>query len=69
MPLGRDQLATGYVLKEGKLSSAVPDEINKRGQGYGVPSGSLFSSAEDLATFLRFEMGAGARQGTSRQRA
>ena len=59
MPLGRDQLATGYVLKDGKLSSTAPDEINKDGQGYAVPAGSLFSSAEDLATFLRFEMGAG----------
>ncbi|MGC2744053.1 MAG: serine hydrolase domain-containing protein [Candidatus Angelobacter sp.] len=59
MPHGRDQLATGYVLKDGKLSSAVPDAINREGLGYAVPNGGLFSSAGDLARFLRFEMGAG----------
>lgn len=57
VPLGRD-LATGYVLKDGKLSSAVPDAVNREGLGYAVPNGGLFSSAGDLATFLRFEMGA-----------
>jgi CubicO group peptidase (beta-lactamase class C family) len=58
-PPGRDLLATGYVLKDGKLSSAVPDAINREGMGYAIPNGGLFSSAGDLATFLRFEMGAG----------
>ena len=58
MPPGRDRVATGYVLKDGKLSSAVPDAVNREGLGYAVPNGGLFSSAGDLATFLRFEMAA-----------
>lgn len=59
MPPGTGQLATGYVLKDGKLSSAIPDDINKNGQGYSVPASSLFSNLEDMTRFLRFQMGAG----------
>jgi CubicO group peptidase (beta-lactamase class C family) len=58
-PVNSNELAVGYEVKDDKLNSTVPDEINNRGLGYAVPCSSLFSTAEDLARFLRFEMGGG----------
>jgi CubicO group peptidase (beta-lactamase class C family) len=54
----RGRLATGYAMTE-----AVVDTLRPRrelaGRGYKVPNGGLFSTVDDLAAFVRFEMGIG----------
>lgn len=52
----RPRIAKGYALSDGKPSSDSPvREIE--GRGYRVPNGALFSTVDDLARFLAFELG------------
>ncbi len=54
----RGRLATGYVIK-GKVVDTSQPLRELSGRGYKVPNGGLFSTVDDLAAFVRFEMGYG----------
>jgi len=52
----RARIAKGYVMEKGKPSfDFAVREID--GRGYRVPNGALFSTVDDLAKFLAFELG------------
>ena len=54
----RQHLATGYSMENGKLDLDTPLR-EREGRGYKVPNGGLYSTVDDMATFMEFEMGAG----------
>lgn len=54
----RVQLATGYAMGQGTADTTQPRR-ELTGRGYKVPNGGLFSTVDDLAAFVRFEMGLG----------
>ena len=54
----RRRLATGYAMGPGAVDTLTPQR-ELAGRGYRVPNGGLFSTVDDLATFIRFEMGNG----------
>jgi CubicO group peptidase (beta-lactamase class C family) len=54
----RGQLATGYAMGQGTADTTQPHR-ELTGRGYKVPNGGLFSTVDDLAVFVRFEMGYG----------
>ena len=56
-PTIRRNLAHGYQRREGAVSRENPDrELD--GRGYRVPNGALFSTINDLAKFVTWELGA-----------
>jgi CubicO group peptidase (beta-lactamase class C family) len=57
-PALRQDLAHGYVRRDGKGDRTVPDrELD--GRGYRVPNGAIFSTVNDLARFVAWELGEG----------
>jgi CubicO group peptidase (beta-lactamase class C family) len=52
------RLARGYVVKDGSVDSKIP-ERGHQGRGFRVPNGGLYSTLEDLARFVSFQLGAG----------
>jgi CubicO group peptidase (beta-lactamase class C family) len=54
----RAHLATGYAMANHAVDTLQPRR-ELAGRGYKVPNGGLFSTIDDLAAFLRFEMGQG----------
>jgi len=55
-PALRADLAHGYTRRDGKADRARPDaELD--GRGYRVPNGNLFSTVNDLARFVMWELG------------
>jgi CubicO group peptidase (beta-lactamase class C family) len=53
-------LATGYeVAEDGSLDATLPARELREGRGYRVPAGGLFTTVEDLARFVSFELGHG----------
>ena len=54
----RARLATGYAMGHGVVDTLQPRQ-EVTGRGYRVPNGGLFSTVDDLAAFVRFEMGDG----------
>jgi CubicO group peptidase (beta-lactamase class C family) len=54
----RRHLATGYSMTESVVDTLRPRR-ELAGRGYKVPNGGLFSTVDDLAAFVRFEMGDG----------
>lgn len=53
----RTDLAHGYTRRDGKADRSRPDaELD--GRGYRVPNGNLFSTVNDLAKFVMWELGA-----------
>ena len=53
------RLAKGYVVANG-VANAKPAETDlAAGRGYKIPSGGLFTTVDDLAKFMAFEMGYG----------
>ena len=54
----RARLATGYAIARDGVDTLQPRR-ELTGRGYKVPNGGLFSTVDDLAAFLRFEMGQG----------
>jgi D-alanyl-D-alanine carboxypeptidase len=52
-------LARGYVVEKGVADPSIPDAELKSGRGYKVPNGAIFTTIDDLATFVSFEMGEG----------
>ncbi|MEX2272809.1 MAG: serine hydrolase domain-containing protein [Vicinamibacterales bacterium] len=56
-PMIRKDLAHGYTRRDGKADRTRPDrELD--GRGYRVPNGNLFSTVDDLARFVMWELGA-----------
>ena len=54
----RRRLATGYAFAHDTVDTLTPRR-ELMGRGYRVPNGGLFSTVDDLAAFLQFEMGNG----------
>jgi CubicO group peptidase (beta-lactamase class C family) len=52
----RTDLAHGYVRRDGKPDRTGPDR-ELEGRGYRVPNGNLFSTVNDLARFVMWELG------------
>ena len=52
----RNDLAHGYVRRDGKPDRTGPDR-ELEGRGYRVPNGNLFSTVNDLARFVMWELG------------
>lgn len=52
------QLARGYALQGTTLDTLTPSREHD-GRGFRVPNGGLYSTVEDIARFIVFEMGAG----------
>jgi D-alanyl-D-alanine carboxypeptidase len=59
-PVVRTNLAHGYVRPSGGgAPSRVGADAELEGRGYRVPNGAIFSTINDLAKFVAFELGAG----------
>jgi CubicO group peptidase (beta-lactamase class C family) len=54
----RPRLAVGYLVENGQASTSLAD-AGHAGRGYKVPVGGLYTTLEDLAKFLAFQMGDG----------
>jgi CubicO group peptidase (beta-lactamase class C family) len=53
----------GYQIDDsGKFDSSQPDREGKEGRGYKVPNGAMFTTVDDLARFLQFQLGAGSAE-------
>jgi CubicO group peptidase (beta-lactamase class C family) len=52
-------LAKGYGVRNGVPTSAASDADLAGGRGYKIPNGGLFTTVNDLARFVAFEMGYG----------
>ena len=52
----RNDLAHGYTRRDGKGDRTGPDR-ELEGRGYRVPNGNLFSTVNDLARFVMWELG------------
>jgi CubicO group peptidase (beta-lactamase class C family) len=53
------RLAKGYIIRDGSADPSVTDRELRTGRGYKIPNGALFTTVEDLAHFVSFEMGDG----------
>ena len=58
-PLMLNHLAKGYVVRDDKADPAEAATELVNGRGYKVPNGGIFTTVEDLARFVSFEMGDG----------
>jgi len=59
--IGRD-LAVGYIVNaDGTLDDRTAAREIRDGRGYKVPNGALFTTVDDLARFVAFELGRGPR--------
>jgi len=52
----RSRIAKGYANEDGKIDTETP-EREHQGRGYKVPNGAIYTTVEDLARFVSFEMG------------
>jgi len=53
-------LATGYqVNRDGTLDDRTAAQEGRDGRGYKVPNGAIFTTVDDLARFVAFELGNG----------
>jgi CubicO group peptidase (beta-lactamase class C family) len=52
------KLAKGYVVSGSKVDAEIAQREHA-GRGYKVPNGALYTTVEDLARFVAFEMGEG----------
>jgi len=55
---GEGSVSTGYETGSGKVDADTPRNEH-RGRGYKVPNGGAYTSIEDLARYVSFELGAG----------
>jgi CubicO group peptidase (beta-lactamase class C family) len=55
----RAELAKGYDVVNGKGNPMAAARELQTGRGYKVPNGALFTTVDDLAKFVSFEIGAG----------
>jgi CubicO group peptidase (beta-lactamase class C family) len=51
-------LAKGYDLRKGQIDSRTP-EHEHQGRGYKVPNGAIYSTIEDMARFVAFQLSDG----------
>jgi aromatic ring-cleaving dioxygenase len=59
--IARD-LAVGYVINgDGTLDDRTAAQEIRDGRGYKVPNGAIFTTVDDLARFVAFELGRGPR--------
>lgn len=59
--IARD-LAVGYVVNgDGTLDDRTATQEIRDGRGYKVPNGAMFTTVDDLARFVAFELGRGPR--------
>jgi CubicO group peptidase (beta-lactamase class C family) len=52
----KPNVARGYLIENGKIDKETP-ERGHQGLGWKVPVGSLYSTVDDLARFVAFELG------------
>ncbi|HEY2850788.1 MAG TPA: serine hydrolase domain-containing protein, partial [Gemmatimonadaceae bacterium] len=53
-------LATGYQIKnDGTLDDQTAAQETRNGRGFKVPNGAIFTTVDDLARFVVFELGRG----------
>ena len=52
----RSRIAKGYANEDGKIDTETP-EREHQGRGYKVPNGAIYTTVQDLARFVAFEMG------------
>jgi CubicO group peptidase (beta-lactamase class C family) len=52
------RISKGYQVEKGKMDSETPQREHL-GRGYKVPNGAIYTTVEDLAKFVIFEMGGG----------
>lgn len=57
-PKARSRLAAGYVA-EGASVDGAQARADHAGRGYKVPAGAIYSTLEDMAKFVAFQMGHG----------
>jgi CubicO group peptidase (beta-lactamase class C family) len=50
--------ARGFLIEDGKVDAEEPERQVRDGRGWRVPSGGLYSTVDDLARFVAFELGA-----------
>jgi D-alanyl-D-alanine carboxypeptidase len=53
----RPDLAKGYAIQSGKPDAKTPEREHE-GRGYKVPNGAVYSTVDDVARFVAFELGA-----------
>ena len=58
-PAIRDQIARGYSVRRGEAPEWTTANRELDGRGYRVPNGALFSTVDDLARWISFELGEG----------
>jgi CubicO group peptidase (beta-lactamase class C family) len=54
----KPRISKGYVSEKGKVDAETA-EREHQGRGYKVPNGAIYTTVEDLARFVAFEMGEG----------
>ena len=47
----------GFLIENGKADAEEPERQVREGRGWRIPSGGLYSTVEDLARFVAFELG------------
>lgn len=52
----KTNLARGYWITNGEVDTGTP-EREQQGRGYRVPNGAAYSTVEDMARFVSFELG------------
>lgn len=52
----RSRISKGYINEEGKIDTETA-ERQHQGRGYKVPNGAIYTTVEDLARFVAFQMG------------
>ena len=50
--------AKGFLIENGKVDAETPELYERDGRGWRIPNGGLYSTVEDLARFVAFELGA-----------
>ena len=59
-PTIESDLALGYEVKDdGTLDGQTPAKEAREGRGYKIPNGAIFTTVDDLARFVSFELGRG----------
>jgi CubicO group peptidase (beta-lactamase class C family) len=49
--------AKGFLIENGKADAEEPERQARDGRGWRVPNGGIYSTVEDLARFVAFELG------------
>ena len=58
-PAIREHIARGYAVRRGEPPEWTSADKELEGRGYRVPNGALFSTVDDLARWISFELGEG----------